>query len=396
MNVEDAAQYIESQPQLERFCTRCEQSKIIGFDTEFVSENRYRPELCLLQVASDQEIAVIDTLKVKDIRPFWKMLTEGEHITVAHAAREEFLFCYRGFGQRPKKLMDVQLAAGFVGLDYPASYSNLVSQVLGEYVSKGETRTDWKQRPLTDRQISYAVGDVVHLHDLYARLTKQMESLGRTEWYWNEIESWMDQLEKTEKDPQWHKVSGASRLNRRSLAILRELWFLRDAKAKEKNRSPKRIIPDDLLVELAKRGSARPSHFKSIRGFENRTARGISDQIATAIERGLSLKDSELPAKLEKSKSVNLGLVGQFLSTMMGVVCRNQHIAPTLVATVQEVREFAAWRMGQLKSKTPPDLAVGWRAEFIGDAIDQALAGKIALRVENPKSDHPLAIEELE
>ena len=388
--------HITGDQALVEFCERCPKSEIIGFDTEFVSENRYRPELCLIQVATDQEIALIDTLQIKDLAPFWEMLTAGDHVTVVHAAREEFLFCYRACNLRPKKLFDIQLAGGFIGLDYPASYSNLVSYMLGRFVSKGETRTDWKQRPLTEHQIKYAVGDVEHLHDMYAKISGILKEAGRESWYYEEVENWLDDLQVAETQPQWHRISGAMRLNRRSLAVLRELWILRDRVAAHKDRSPKRIIPDDLLVELAKRGSPKPSSFKSIRGFENRVARGLTDDISEAIETANALPDSKLPARLERGKSVNLGLVGQFLSTILGVVCRNHKISPSLVGTVQDVRQLAAWRMGQISKDPIPKLARGWRSEIVGEAIEKALDGKLALRVENPKSEHPLAIEELD
>ena len=396
MEIQDSYTHISSIEQLDQFCKRCTKSRFIGFDTEFVSENRYRPDLCLLQVSIEGEIAIIDTIAIKELTPFWEMLTEGDHVTIAHAAREEFLFCYRSCGKRPKKLMDVQLAAGFIGFDYPASYSNLVSQLLGVYLSKGETRTDWSRRPLTDRQIKYALGDVEHLELLCQTISKQLSKSGRMEWYREEVEAWMDDLVNSEENPQWHRISGAARLNRRALGILRELWLLRDQQARSKNRSPKRIIPDDLLVELAKRGSSKQSNFRSIRGFDTRVSKHLANDISAAIEKGNAVNEKDLPQKLDRTKNINLGLVGQFLSTMLGVICRSKAISPSLVGTTQEVRTFAAWKMGQLPKQPVPDLAKGWRAEIVGGAIENALTGKLALRISNPNAEHPLSIEEIE
>ena len=396
MRDSDSFVHITDNIQLQEFCERSYESEIIGFDTEFVSENRYRPELCLIQVATDTEIAIIDTMSVDELSPFWKLLTTGDQITVVHAAREEFLFCFRGCQARPKKMFDIQLASGFIGLDYPASYGNLVSQLLGISISKGETRTDWKRRPLSDNQIAYAIGDVEHLHQLYFNIFELLQKADRDGWYYQEVDTWLDNLQNAEIDPQWHRISGALRLNRRSLAVLRELWILRDSIAASKDRSPKRVIPDDLLVELAKRGSSRPSNFKSIRGFDKRVAKGLTDAIADAIKTANELPDNKLPQRLERGKSVNLGLVGQFLSTILGVVCRTQRIAPSLVGTVQDVRNLAAWRLGQLPKKPVPKLASGWRADIVGDVIGHAIDGKVALRVEDANSDHPLALEKLD
>jgi len=198
-----------------------------------------------------------------------------------------------------------------------------------------------------------------------------------------------------ETEPQWQRVSGITSLNPRELAIVRELWICRDIEAARRNRSAKRVIPDDLIVELAKRGSSSIGSFKAIRGFENRVTRGISSEISEAIEKANGLAKTELPKKLPRGKSMNLGLLGQFLSTALTVVCRDQQISPAIVGTASDVRKMAAWRLGLLKMDQPPSLVQGWRAEIVGQLIDQVLNGSIAIRVGDPKSDTPLVIEYL-
>jgi len=153
-----------------------------------------------------------------------------------------------------------------IGFEYPAAYGNLVSRLLGSRVDKGETRTDWSRRPLSKRQIDYALSDVVFLESLYNKISTKLKKLGRTEWLEEEIGLWQTALEKTEIEPQWRRVSG----NRRALELVKELWIARDEEAERKNRSPKRIIPDDLVVELSKRGTPDPERIKAIRGFGNR------------------------------------------------------------------------------------------------------------------------------
>ena len=389
-------QYIDNDSQLQKFCQQSAGAKIVGFDTEFVSESRYRPELCLLQVAVDDEYAIIDTMAIDDLMPFWDFLVDGDHVTLAHAAREEFLFCYRACGAYPKKLFDVQLAAGMVGADYPISYGNLVSRSLNKSIDKGETRTDWRKRPLSDRQIAYALSDVIHLKRLYQKLSKQLDKLGRTEWFEDEMEDWQIHLCKTHDEPQWRRVSGISNLKPPALAIVRELWLVRDEVAEKKNRSPKRILPDDLIVELAKRGSADMKRLKAIRGFENRVNRSMLTPILSAIEKANSLPEGQLPKRLPRGKSTNLGLLGQFLSTALNVVCRDQSIAPSLVGTANDVRTMAAWKLGMISPKDKPALASGWRSEMIGKLIERVLDGTIAIRVDDPKSEEPLKLEYLD
>lgn len=389
-------EHIDTAKGLSDFCERAKNSKIIGFDTEFVSENRYRPDLCLLQIAADGEYAIVDTLAVPDVTPFWELLVTGDHTTLVHAAREEFLFCFRAIGKRPKNLFDVQLGAGMIGFEYPASYGNLVSKLLGSKIDKGETRTDWSRRPLSKRQIDYALSDVTHLEGIYKKILAKMEKLGRTTWYQEEIAKWQTALEKTEIEPQWRRVSGISSLNRRALAIVRELWIARDQEAERKNRSPKRVLPDDLVVELAKRGTADPDRLKAIRGFENRVSKSMIPAIAEAVEKGNDLKESELPKRMPRGRTMNLGLLGQFLTTALNVTCKTENIASNIVGTAQDVRTMAAWRLGMIELKEEPELASGWRAEIVGQLIDRVLDGTVAIRVGNAKAEHPLKLEYLD
>ena len=388
-------EHIKADDHLRAFCDRAKGSRFLGFDTEFVSENRYRPELCLLQVATDDEFVIIDTLAVKDVTPFWEILVAGDHVTVVHAAREEFLFCLRACGKRPKNLFDVQFGAGMVGLEYPASYGNLVSKLLGRRVDKGETRTDWKRRPLSDRQIAYALSDVVHLKELYNKIYGQLKELGRANWLYEEMRNWQDDLEAAETEPQWQRVAGISNLNRRALAIVRELWIARNEEARKRNRAPKRVLPDDLIVELARRGTSDPKRLKAIRGFESRVAKSMTDPIAEAIKSANSLDDNDCPKRVPRGRTMNLGMLGQFLTTALNVVCKTQSIAPNIVGTSQDLRTMAAWRLGLIDLPGNPSLAEGWRAEIVGQVIEQVLDGTIAIRVDDPKSDRPLKLEYL-
>ncbi len=385
-------EHITNDDQLEDFCQRARSSNIIGFDTEFVSENRYRPELCLIQAATDDEIAVIDTLAIRDPMPFWKLLVEGDHVTIAHAAREEFLFCFRACQGRPKNLFDIQLAAGMVGMEYPASYGNLISRLMGENIDKGETRTDWRRRPLSSRQMNYAVQDVVYLERMRNVLLEQLTQLGRVDWLIQETNIWMNHLERTETEPQWRRVAGISSLSRAALAVVKEVWIWRNEEARARNRSPKRILPDDLIVALAKRGTSDIAGMKAIRGMENRISPGALRPISAAIQRALDLPSDQYPAKMPRAKTMNLGLLGQFLTTALNTVCKTSKIAPGLVATSQDLRQLAAWKLGMVKLEEKPDLAKGWRAEIVGQTIEKILNGEAAIRVQNPKSDQPLMI----
>ncbi len=395
MTTKDAYQLLTTSDELDAFCQRMKSSPYVGFDTEFVSENRYRPMLCLLQVETADERVIIDTTRIENIDPFWYQLVDGDHITLAHAAREEFLFCYRAVGRRPKHLFDVQLAAGMIGLEYPSAYGNLVGRILGVSLMKGETRTDWQKRPLSKAQIDYALKDVIYLKPVYDALSERLEQLQRTEWLQEETRTWLDELEFSETQPQWQKVNGIAGLNSRALAIVRELWTVRDEEARKKNRSPRRVLPDDLMVELARRGTADPKGLKAIRGFESRVSSAMISMLGGAIEKANALPDHELPGRPSRGRSINLGLLGQFLTITLKIVCDRESIAAGVVGTAQDLRDLAAWHLKLVPREPQPLLATGWRATIIGKTIEEVIDGKIGVRVSAPKSDDPLDLHRI-
>ena len=143
-------EHIISDQHLRDFCQIISAAPIVAFDTEFVSEDSYQPELCLIQLAAEGRLAIVDPLEVQDLSPLWTLLVSPGRETLVHAGREEFRFIHKATGQRPAEWFDVQIAAGLIGLEYPASYGTLSSKLLGKNISKDETRTDWRRRPLSD------------------------------------------------------------------------------------------------------------------------------------------------------------------------------------------------------------------------------------------------------
>lgn len=387
-------EHIQNDQQLADFCASLAGATSIAFDTEFVSEDTYRPELCLIQVAANGCLAVIDPLAITDVTPFWRLLTNAGHETIVHAGREEFRFCLYATESRPSGWFDIQMAAGFVGLEYPAAYSTLISKLLSKNLPKGETRTDWRRRPLSKKQIEYALQDVMYLKPLRDLLMKQVDELDRAAWLVEELDNWQAQLELTENTEQWRRVSGSAGLNSRQLAIVRELWRWRDAEAEKRDRPPKRILRDDLIVEVARRQTDQINRIRAVRGMDHRHVQKVLPEIAACVERGLNLPDAECPKRTRRKDATQppFVLLGQFLNAALGCICRSNQLAPGLVGSVQDVRDLVAYRLG-LSNKhaaNAPSLAQGWRAEVVGKQIDQLLAGETVLRIADPTADLPL------
>ncbi len=386
--------HISTDQQLQQFCSDIADADAIGFDTEFVSEDTYRPDLCLIQVAAAGRLAIIDPKAVTDVTPFWQLIAQPGHVTIVHAGREEFRFCVDAVGKRPNNFFDLQIAAGLVGLEYPASYGKLVQKLLDESLAKGETRTDWRRRPLTDRQLDYALLDVCYLEPMHDQLTARLKELGRLPWLATEMESWQGEIEQQDSTERWRRISGVSSLSTRSLAVARELWRWRDEEAKRRNRPVKRVLRDDLIVELARRQSADARRIRAVRGMERSDIKKYYDSIIEAIARALALPNSECPATRSRRSSHQQNTVSQFLSTALNSICRTAEIAPGIVATVQDVRELVAFLLDdESEVAETPVLAQGWRAEIVGQQIEMLLNGEMSIRIQNPKGDIPLVFE---
>lgn len=389
-------EYIDDHRHLLEFCGRIAAADCISFDTEFVSEDSYRPELCLIQVAAGDQLAVIDPLAIKDLRPFWTLLTEPTRQTVVHAGRHELCFCLQAIGRRPGSLFDIQIAAGMIGMEYPAAYGTLVTKLLGKSLKKGETRTDWRRRPLSHRQLEYALQDVLHLEPIRDVLRERIEALGRTAWLAAELDDWQTRVEKAEFHERWRRTSGVANLGPRALAIVRELWHWRDAEAQRRNCPARRILRDDLIAELAKGATDDVQRIRAIRGLNRRDKERHLVSLAAAIRRGLDLPDEQCPQPLSRTVNrLQFNLLGQFLATALASVCRAQQVSPSLVGSVEDVRDLIAHHLPNQASgsQPPPALAQGWRAEVVGRAIEDLIAGKLAIRVGDPASEQPLVIE---
>ena len=390
----DSFEHVTSDEQVRDLVGRLARHPFVAFDTEFVSEHTYRSQLCLVQVAAPGILAVIDALKARDLVPFWRLLAEPGRTTVVHAGREEMGFILHAIQARPSKLFDVQVGAGLVDHDYPSGYASIVRRFLNLPTNKGETRTDWRQRPLSQAQLDYALDDVRHLERIWRKIEGKLESLGRTAWMDEEMASWQDDVEESFVRKRWRRVSGLSGLSRRELALARELWHWRDGVAESRDMPPKRVLRDDLLVELCKRRSDDPKQISAIRGMQRSDLRHILGGISEAIRRGLEIPDDECPGGEKfRAPPSQLAVLGQFLATALAGSCRQMQLAPALVGTASDMRDLLAWKLGYHHGDREPLLASGWRADVVGPIVDDLLTGKAALRVGDLRSSDPLQIE---
>jgi ribonuclease D len=383
--------YITNQESLHQLCDKIGAQKIVAFDTEFVAEDSYRPELCLIQVAVEDEVAIIDPYTCGDLLPFWNALVDPANTVIVHAGREETLFCYRATKKLIPNLFDIQIAAGFLGFEFPASYGNLVHRFTGMILDKEETRSDWRIRPLTNQQLQYAAQDVRDLPKLYRSLKSQLTKLDRLSWLEEETRQKQLELEEYESGENWFRISGIQALTGSSLSIVRALWMWRDMKAKERDTPPRKILRDDLLIELARRGTSDVRRMTSLRGMEHRHTKQYLPELAKAIEEAIGSPAPLWPKKQKYGKGQPAGMLTQFLSAALAYICRTKHIAPAIVATSDDLRDFVKYRLDTKNTDVdPPSLTIGWRAEIVGKELDQLLEGKLAMVLDKPDSEMPI------
>lgn len=390
-------QFIQTQADLTSLLYETRSDDWLAFDTEFISEGKYRAELCLIQVAGPSGLSLIDAPKVGDLTPFWERLCDSHLTVIAHSCRSEMEFCFRAIGRIPNRLFDIQVAAGLVGLDYPAGFKKLGEEILGIEIPKGETRTDWRRRPLSLLQVEYALNDVYYLEAMTAKLRQMLAETGRSAWFEEEMRSYLARLCASFVDDRWLRISGCSGLGRLERAIVRELWRWRDQKASVGNRQPSRFLRDDLIVELAKRKTSEPDRIAALRGLARRAdLESLKTELSAAIDRALSLPPEALPEAAVQNSYPSYQVAVQFLMTVLHNAARRSGVSIHLLASPQDARDFVAFRAGTLPAGSVSRLDAGWRRELLDGLLDDALAGKIAIRLDEPTRDDPIDLIHLE
>jgi ribonuclease D len=363
-----------------------------GLDTEFVGEHTYHPRLCLVQVATPERLILIDPLTAGPLDDFWKLVVDPGHQVIVHAGREEVRLCRLWSGQVPGDLFDLQIAAGLVGLAYPLGHGALVNQVLGVQLAKGETLTEWRDRPLTQQQLRYAFDDVRYLLGVFEVLANRLSELERHEWAREEFVRLTSHAPPEEASQEkWRRLRGLGSLDRRRLAIVRELSQWREQVAARKNRPPRTIVRDDLMIEIARRTPTRERDLAVIRGLPRNDLRGI----LSAVEKARALPLEECPALSEREQDPpQAALLASVLSALLGDFCARSHLAPNLVCNNQDIKLLVRSRLqGQ---PVPPEssLAQGWRSRHVLPYLQEFLAGRRALRVADVLSETPFAVAE--
>lgn len=387
---------IVDQAEFDELCVHIRKAGLVAFDTEFVSEFTYRPELCLMQLATKQRCVAVDPFEVSRLDAWWDIMAEGKTEILIHGGREEVRFCLTNTGKPPGKLWDVQIAEGLRGRSFPLGYEALVKRVIGKTAHGRETRSDWRRRPLTEKQIAYALDDVRHMPEIWERQKKSLKELKRLDWVASEFQRFIAEVQAERSPESWQRLSGLHRLKPRELAMAHEIWKWREKEAEAKNRPARKILRDDLIIELARRKPDSVEDLLAVRDMNRTEYKKAAPAILRHINAGLAVADDqlpELPKQPEDDKSHDEHVLGQLLGLALANRCAELNLAVPLVGKSADLRHLVRWHVYGERSGEPPRLTQGWRAEVCGDLLTDVLDGKIALRVADPQSDHPLNFE---
>jgi ribonuclease D len=365
-------------------CRRLAREPFITVDTEFMRENSYWPDLCLIQVASPTEAAAIDPkAEDLDLAPLLELFVNNEEVLkVFHAGGQDIEIVFNLTGSTPHPLFDTQVAAMALGLGEQVGYQNLVESLLGKHLDKGARFTDWARRPLDARQIDYAIGDVTHLAVLFPRMLERLRETGRGDWLDQEMERLADPANYL-NDPgeAWKRVKIASR-KADVLGRLRVLAAWREIEARSKNLPRGRIIKDETLADLALHPPSNQEALGRVRGLSPAwRSNDIGGRLMEALAGAPPLGAEDMPAREDRGPALGKegALVADLLKLLLKIRARESNVAARLVARSDELEQLAAGKRSGLT------ILEGWRFEEFGrDALD-LVEGRLAFAVRKGK-----------
>ena len=369
-------QMITTTAELAAICETLGKSPFVTVDTEFLREQTFWPQLCLVQLAGPEAEAVVDPLSPDlDLAPFYELMAHPGTVKVFHAARQDIEIVYLKSGVVPAPVFDTQIAAMVCGFGDSISYVNLVKKVTGADLDKSSRFTDWSRRPLSDRQLDYALADVTHLRGVYAHLDRQLQTTGRTPWLHEEMEVLTNpHTYDTNPENAWQRLKLRVK-GRKSLAVLMELASWRERLAQSMDVPRGRILRDDALYDIANQIPQTTDALGQLRTLSEGFARSQrAKEIVDAVKAGLERDPKTLP-KIERSEalSAEASATLELLKVLLKSAAAEHGVAPRIIADSEDLEQLAV-------SDTADILALnGWRRSLFGEAALKLKRGELAL-----------------
>ncbi len=363
---------------LAALCRRLAGAEFITVDTEFMRETTFWPKLCLAQLAGPDEAAAIDALAPGiDLAPLFDLLSDPSVLKVFHAAREDLEIFHLLVGRVPAPLFDSQVAAMVCGFGEQVSYEALAAKLAKARIDKSSRFTDWSHRPLSQRQLEYAIGDVTHLRVIYERLSESLEKSGRAAWVAEEMTALCDPaLYEQRPENAWRRVKSRS-TDGLFLAVLSQVAAWREREAQSRDLPRNRILRDESLLEIAARAPTTVGDLARTRGLGKRLAEGgMGRSLIAAVKAGLATPVEDRPKVAKPRPPIRgAGPVVELLKVLLKMKCEAHDVAQRLIANHADLERITTGDDADV-----PALR-GWRREIFGEDALALKAGELALSI---------------
>ena len=367
---------ITSTSELSETCSRLAAGDFVTVDTEFMREQTFWPDLCLIQLAGIGEEAIVDPLANGiDLGPFYDLMANKSVVKVFHAARQDIEIVYSEAGLIPTPVFDTQVAAMVCGFGESVSYVNLVKKVTGRDLDKSSRFTDWSRRPLSEKQLKYAIGDVTHLRDIYTHLRAELETTNRASWLDEEMgELTNPATYESHPENAWKRLKMRVK-NRKALAVLMELAAWREEMAQSQDVPRGRILRDEALYDIANQLPTSTDQLSELRTLSEGFSRSQrAKDIVDAVSRGLERDPKTVPAMPRSQPlSAEATAIIELLKVLLKAASARHRVAPRLIADSEDLERIA--------SEAEPDVAAlkGWRRQLFGEDALRLKRGELAL-----------------
>lgn len=373
--------YIASQQELVAFVQRASSSSILAVDTEFLREKTYYPKLCLMQLATDDEIAIVDPFAVDDLKVLVPLFEDERIVKVFHAGHQDIEIIIYDLECVPKPVFDTQVAAALLGQAQQIGYASLVHSVCGVKLKKVDSFTDWSVRPLSDSQLSYAQEDVLYLPKMYEDMKRQLKEKGRLSWLDAEFAEMSDSANYVaDERERFRRLKHSTQLSRRQMAAAREIAAWREIEARKRNVPRKWVLTDEQIVEACKREPRKIDDLFMVRGIRERLttkdARVVVELASSALD---SAPDTWPEVQASGKSEPNVDAQVDLLMSIVRIRARENGVAvPTLASHSDLVDVARGYRKGI-------DLLKGWRKELVGQELIDFMEGRITLSINKGK-----------
>ena len=369
---------IDRNDELAEVCARLASAPFVAVDTEFMREQTFWPRLCLIQIASDGTEALIDSMAPGlDLAPFFELMVNERVLKVFHSARQDIEIVHHLAGVIPHPIFDTQVAAMVCGFGEAVSYSMLVKRLLNRNLDKTSRFTDWSRRPLSDRQLIYALGDVTYLRDLYPKLRAQLDKSERASWLTEEMGVLTDPATyELHPEKAWRRLKMRIKTPK-ALAVLMELAAWREREAQSQDVPRARILKDEALYDIASQAPRTAEDLGSLRTLHNGFARSVRGRaVLEAVGKGLERDPNTIPP-IERGEPMppEAQAVVDLLRVLLKSTAGRHGVAPKLIATGDELEEIAR------SDETDLPVLRGWRKKLFGDDALALKRGELALAI---------------